>query len=47
MRSRKCRSAIINLSSSSAIRPLPNFAIYGATKVFSFLYNKTIKINKF
>ena len=41
MRSRTNRSAVINLSSTSAIRPLPHFAVYGATKVnFILLFIK-------
>ena len=39
---RKNRSAIINMSSSSSVYPLPNFVLYSATKVLNDYFSRGI-----
>lgn len=44
LRSRKPRSAVINVSSAAAIAPLPYFTVYGGTKIFEDHFTKSLQI---
>ena len=43
MLQRTNKSAIINISSMSALEPIPYFSAYGATKIFIDYFTKALK----